>query len=380
MNYKYLFLLTMGHLFTDLNQGALPALLPFMITEHGLNYAQAAGLIFAANFLSSVVQPIFGIMADKHTRAWMMIVGIFLAGFGIGFSGYIPNYIILFCVISISGLGVAMFHPEGALLANKLAGSKKASGLSIFALGGNGGYALGPLIATIAILHFGFHATIILLILSLLMAILFIPHIPVFDKILKSPKETKTTWAKNTKNQIGAFSILTGIVFCRSSIFFGLNTFIPLLWINYYHASQTEGSIALAVFFLMGAIGTVIGGNLADRLGYVNIVRFGFVVLLPALLAFPFINNQALAMLLLVPIGFAVYMAFSPMVVLGQKYLPNSMGLASGVTIGLAVSVGGIIAPLLGVLADSYGLISAFYVIAIIPLIAIPLSLCLPKD
>ncbi|WP_448589619.1 MFS transporter [Thermodesulfobium sp.] len=380
MNYKYLFLLTMGHLFTDLNQGALPALLPFMITVHGLNYAQAAGLIFAANFLSSLVQPLFGIMADKHARVWMMIVGIFLAGLGIGLSGYIPNYIILFCIISISGLGVAMFHPEGALLANKLAGSKKASGLSLFALGGNGGYALGPILATIAILHFGFHATIILFILSLFMAILFIPHIPFFDKILKSPKETKTAWARNTKNQIGAFLILTGIVFCRSSIFFGLNTFIHLLWINYYHASQTEGSTALAVFFLMGAIGTIIGGNLADRLGYVNIVRLGFIILLPALLLFPFIDNKVLAMALLVPIGFAVYMAFSPMVVLGQKYLPNSMGLASGVTIGLAVSVGGIIAPLLGMIADSYGLISAFYVIAIIPLIASPLSFCLPKD
>ncbi|AWB09422.1 MFS transporter, FSR family, fosmidomycin resistance protein [Thermodesulfobium acidiphilum] len=380
MNYRYLFLLTMGHLFTDLNQGALPALLPFMISYHGLNYAAAAGLIFAANFLSSVVQPIFGVMADKHAKAWMMILGIFLAGFGIGLSSYIPNYLILFFIISISGLGVAMFHPEGALLANKLAGQKKASGLSLFALGGNGGYAFGPIIATVSILNFGFHATIILFFLSLFMAIILLPHIPFFDKILQSPKETKTLWAKNTKNQIKAFFILTMIVFCRSGIFFGLNTFIPLFWIHHYHASQTEGSIALTIFFLMGTIGTILGGNLADRLGYVNIVRSGFILLLPALLAFPFINNQVLAMIFLLPIGFAVYMAFSPMVVLGQKYLPNSMGLASGITIGLAVSVGGIIAPLLGVLADSFGLISAFYAIAIIPLIAVPLSFCLPKD
>ncbi|AEE13685.1 major facilitator superfamily MFS_1 [Thermodesulfobium narugense DSM 14796] len=380
MNFKYLFLLTMGHLFTDLNQGALPALLPFMITYHGLNYAAAAGLIFAANFLSSVVQPIFGVMADKHARAWMMILGIFLAGLGIGFSSYISNYLILFFIISISGLGVAMFHPEGALLANKLAGQKKASGLSLFALGGNGGYAFGPIIATISILNFGFHATIILFFLSLFMAIIFLPHISFFDKILQSPKETKTTWAKNTKNQIKAFFTLTMIVFCRSSIFFGLNTFIPLFWIHHYRSTQTEASIALTIFFLMGAIGTILGGNLADRFGYVNIVRLGFILLLPALFAFVFVDNQNLAMLLLVPIGFAVYMAFSPMVVLGQKYLPNSMGLASGVTIGLAVSVGGIIAPLLGVLADSFGLISAFYVIAIIPFIAVPLSFCLPKD
>lgn len=128
MNYRYLFLLTMGHLFTDLNQGALPALLPFMISYHGLNYAAAAGLIFAANFLSSVVQPIFGVMADKHAKAWMMILGIFLAGFGIGLSSYIPNYLILFFIISISGLGVAMFHPEGALLATSWQVKKRQAG------------------------------------------------------------------------------------------------------------------------------------------------------------------------------------------------------------------------------------------------------------
>lgn len=97
------------------------------------------------------------------------------------------------------------------------------------------------------------------------MAIILLPHIPFFDKILQSPKETKTLWAKNTKNQIKAFFILTMIVFCRSGIFFGLNTFIPLFWIHHYHASQTEGSIALTIFFLMGTIGTILGGNLADR-------------------------------------------------------------------------------------------------------------------
>ena len=155
MRQRYLSLLSAGHMFTDLNQGALPAILPFLIAEYNLSYAAAAGLVFAANFASSIVQPLFGHFADKVSKPWLMPCGILLAGLGLSITGFISNYWALFAAVTLSGIGIAAFHPEGARMANKVSGEKKGTGISIFAVGGSAGFALGPLVATASLLFWG---------------------------------------------------------------------------------------------------------------------------------------------------------------------------------------------------------------------------------
>src|SRR5665647_1132970 len=128
MKNKQVLLLSAGHMFTDLNQGALPAILPFLILEQGLSYTAAAGLIFAANFASSIVQPVFGYLADRISKPWLMPIGIFLAGLGMAFTGLTANYWLLFAAVTVSGIGVAAFHPEGARMSNRISGEKKGTG------------------------------------------------------------------------------------------------------------------------------------------------------------------------------------------------------------------------------------------------------------
>jgi len=367
----YVWLLSAGHMFTDLNQGALPAILPFLILENNMNYAAAAGLVFAANFASSIVQPLFGHLADRSSKPWFMPVGILMAGLGLAAIGLLSNYWSFFAAVTISGIGIAAFHPEAARMANQVSGEKKGTGISIFAVGGSAGFALGPVITTISLLIWGLNGTLILILPAAIMAVILASQA---NKLQKFQAHAKSQ--KNTSNDLSAkdewtpFSKLTIIVFCRSIIFYGLNTFLPLYWINILQQSKAAGGPALTILFVVGTVGTLFGGRLADHFGYVKIIRTGLVALLPLLLLLTEISNATLATLLLIPIGLALFACYSPMVVLGQKYLPNRIGLASGITLGLAVSVGGITTPMLGWVGDNYGLTAAMKLIAYVPVLA----------
>ncbi len=378
MKHRYVWLLSAGHLFTDLNQGALPAILPFMITEYNLSYAAAAGLVFAANFVSSVVQPLFGYLADRVSKPWLMPSGILLAGAGLAVTGFLSNYWMLFAAVTVSGIGIAAFHPEAARMANKVSGEKKGTGISIFSVGGNAGFALGPIITTASLLLFGLKGTLILIVPAIIMAAIVASQAGKLHEFQVRPKKMGDSRNEIVKDEWAPFSRLTVVIFCRSIIFYGLNTFLPLYWINVLQQSKAVGGTALTILFTVGAVSTLLGGRLADRYGYNKIIRIGFAALLPLLIIFNFVNDAALATVLLIPVGMALFAPNSPMVVLGQKYLPNRLGLASGVTLGLAVSVGGITAPILGRFADIYGLTYAMHLISYVSIVAAVMAFTLP--
>ena len=378
MKHRYVMLLSAGHLFTDLNQGALPAILPFLIMEYNLSYAAAAGLVFAASFVSSIVQPLFGYFADKISKPWIMPAGILLAGAGLAITGFLSNYWALFAAITISGIGIAAFHPEGARIANRVSGKKKGTGISIFSVGGNAGFALGPIIATASLLFWGLKGTLVLIVPAAIMAAILASQAGKLQELQIPVKKAGDVHGKTEKDEWVPFSRLTVVILCRSIIFYGLNTFLPLYWINILQQSQAVGGTALTILFTVGAVSTLLGGQLADRFGYNRIIRIGFAALLPLLVVFTVVHDVALATVLLVPLGAALFVPNSPMVVLGQKYLPNRLGLASGVTLGLAVSVGGITTPVLGRFADIYGLPSAMHLISYVSILTAIVAFTLP--
>jgi len=133
MKYR-LALLSAGHLVTDVNQGALPALLPFLISEYHLSYAAAGVIIFSTNIVSTIVQPLFGYLADRVSSPWLMPAGIVLAGVGMGATGVVSGYGWVLVCVMVSGIGVAAFHPQGALMVDRIPGERKASAMSLFAL------------------------------------------------------------------------------------------------------------------------------------------------------------------------------------------------------------------------------------------------------
>ena len=368
-------MLSAGHLFTDVGQGSIPALLPFLITRDNLSYAGASALILAATIASSVIQPVFGHLSDRRSMPWLMPLGPILGGLGVALAAVAPSYGLTFAAVVLSGIGVAAFHPEGSRFANYVSGSRRSSGMSLFSVGGNIGFALGPALVTPLVLAFGLSGTLLVIVPTSIMGVVLaheLPRLKTFRVDL-----TKARAATTEPDAWRPFTLLAVVIALRSFIYFGFVTFISLYFSRVLHTSKGTGGAALTVMLVGGAIGTLVGGQLADRFGRRSVL-IGSMAVLPFLTVGFLVSPPAPAMLFAAVAGAATIATFAVTIVMGQEFLPGRIGVASGVTIGLSVGMGGIAAPLLGILADAHGLRSVFEVIVVFPLAALLLSLALP--
>src|SRR5579863_5090719 len=178
VDYKSVALLSAAHLSDDINQGVLPAMLPFFIAANHLTYAAAAGLVLAQTLSASVAQPAFGMLADRRPSPWLIPAGLMLAGVGVAISGLAPSYALIFAAIALSGLGISAFHPEAARRVRYLSGSRQATTMSLFTVGGMAGFALGPLIITPIVIEFGLHGAVVLALPVLVMSIALTYQLP----------------------------------------------------------------------------------------------------------------------------------------------------------------------------------------------------------
>ncbi len=370
--------LSLGHLFTDVSQGSVPALLPFLIARDHIDYAAASALILAATISSSVIQPLFGHVSDRLSLPWLMPLGPALGGLGIALVGFAPSYPLMFACVVLSGIGVAAFHPEGSRFANYVSGARRASGMSLFSVGGNVGFAVGPILMTPLVLAFGLHGTVFILIPTWAAAVLLAHEVPRLRKFRTDIVAGRVQRAEEPANW-GAFSLLATVIALRSFVYFGMVTFIPLYYVRVLHTGSALGNAALSVMLLGGATGTLAGGPLADRFGRRTVLICSMLALPPLLVGF-LLSGPALALVFAGLAGSVTIATFAVTIVMGQEFLPGRLGVASGVTIGLSIGLGGVGAPLLGVLADAHGLRAVFETIAVLPLLALGVTFALPRQ
>lgn len=363
-----------AHLIDDFYQGVVPALLPFLVLERHYSYAAVAGLTLAANLLSSIAQPAFGWWGDKKPRRWLIPAGMVMAAVGVSLVAFTPEYWMTWMVIAVSGIGVSAFHPEAARAARTAAGNSNRA-MSIFAVGGNLGFAVGSLVATALLLITGLSGTPLLMIPAMAMAVVIVLWL---RKVLDGPAGTvrRVVHPPGPDNWPG-FLRLTTVVVVRSIVFFGAVSFIALYFIHDFSTSPGLGGAALTVFLSAGAVGTLFGGWLADRIGRLRSIRIGFAVAIPSLLGLVLATTWPVAMAFVAIFGVAIFIPFAVFVILGQDYLPNRIGIASGVTVGLAVTVGGLFSPLLGWVADETNLKTAFAILLVLTVVCLGLAFLL---
>ena len=375
------YLFSLGHLSVDWCQGAIPALLPFFINNYDLSYQAAGTLIFANVLVASVLQPLFGYYSDRISRPWFIPLGTLFCGISVALMGFCTSFSAIFAAAMLSGVGSAIFHPEAALMVNRIAARAKGQALGTFSVGGNAGFAIGPIAAGICAYQLGIHTLLIFgIVNAVLAAALWTKMSYVLRQVsLSAGQETEKKVSKVRENDWKAFGILSLPIFARSIGFTLSNTFIPIYWMTVLHASATQGTTALSILFTMGACITFGGGLLADRFGYVKIIRAAFLCMVPAYLLLTHTTDIRVATMLLVPAAVSIFMPYSPIVVLGQTYLAKNAGFASGVTLGLTTTLGGIFAPLVGAAADRWGLAPALQIFWIAGLIGLIASLFLPE-
>jgi MFS transporter, FSR family, fosmidomycin resistance protein len=372
-------LLAVTHAVDDLYQGAVPAMLPFLALDRHYTYAGLTGLTLAATFLSSAVQPGFGVLTDRHCLGWLIAAGLLVAGLGVGLAGLGDSYLITWLAIAVSGVGVAAYHPEATRTARGIAGDSTQA-MSWFSVGGTAGLALGPLLVTPVLLATGLRGTPLLALPAVATAsVLAIrrpwrragdagPVRPARRPASARPPESRG------RDDWRSFGRLTVVVMGRSIAYFGVASLLALYVIRRFGEPTAVGSAALTSFIAAGVVGSLAGGWLADRWRRVATVRLGYACAVPALILLGAAPDVTVAFGAAIVAGLALFTPFAVQVTLGQDYLPNRIGTASGVTLGLAVSAGGLATPLFGLLADSHGLPVALAALACFPALSFVLA------
>jgi len=363
-----------GHLATDLSQGALPALLPYLKTEFDLSYTMAAALVLASTLASSIIQPLFGFWSDARGALWLLPAGVVLSGVGMGLATVAPSYPLVALAVFVSGVGVAAFHPEGSKLASFVSGRKRASGMAFFSIGGNIGFAFGPLVAAGLILAFGLRGGLLLVVPGAIVAGILVAFLPYLAGFV--PESHAGGRQTRQPSQSRGMALLLAVVGLRSLAHMGLFAFVPL-WEVHKGSSETHGTLLLSLFLLSGAVGTIFGGPLADRFGLKPVLLWSFAASVPLILVYVLVGGVPGAITLGLA-GAVVIGTFGLTIVMGQEYMPSRVAMASGLSIGLAIGLGGVAATSLGAVADAVDLRTALLLTVVGPALCFGLTFLLP--
>jgi MFS transporter, FSR family, fosmidomycin resistance protein len=369
-------LLASGHFVIDASVGAVPAMIPVFAAVYALSDLAASMILGASLLVSSAIQPAFGLLADRRPSPGFLWGGVAVGAGGLALSGLAGGYPgVLACIVG-SGLGIAAFHPEAARVANQISAERVATGLAWFMVGGNAGFAAGPLLAALFIPLLDQRATLVFLVPGIAVSLWLQLERRRLAVALPAPRRAAPRRGRAISWDVGLLLFVTSM---RTWTQFCLLALAPLLLVDDRGFSDQEAGFAVAAFAGAGAVGTVAGAALADRVGGRRMLLWTMPVVSPLLAGFP-PTGGALSTALLSAAGFVLLASFSVTVMMGQEYMPDRLALAAGLMIGFG-AIGS--APpglaLFGAIADSAGREAALWGVAALPLVAGAAALLLPE-
>ena len=334
--------------------------------------------------VASVAQPVLGYVADRWRVPWFIPVGFTVTLVSISAMALATSYEMILALSLLAGVGAALFHPEAALLVNRTQSHELGNAMGRFAVGGSAGFALGPLLAG-GVYVFGGQFLWVFTIIALLGVLLYLyafmgeGEADTADTADTGNRESHSKVLSTATNDWASFGKLFFVIASRSILFSVLAIFIPILYITVINGDASASSLALTAYFAMGAVLTYMGGTLSDRLGFLKTVRLGNLIFLPSVLVFIFVSNIWGFFGAMIPMAFGVFSQYGPITVLGQKYLAKNAGFASGITLGLGITLGGLVAPYVGHLADIYDVQTALMTLIPVGVIGLLMSFWLKE-
>jgi FSR family fosmidomycin resistance protein-like MFS transporter len=384
MNLKIILILSLSHLITDLTGSALPAMMPFLKNTLELSYTAVGAVIMVSNMTSSIIQPLFGYLSDEMELKWFLPASIILTCFGFSFLGLAPSFFILLILVTVHGMGIALYHPEGSKIMHYFSGSRMATGMSFFQVGGNLGMALGPLFITYAIALADLSGTLFYFLLGIPMLGILLLFLKELTLPVKSEKSelTKKKGGFSPAGESrgwGSMSLLVFAVSMRSWAHMGLITFVPFYYIHILQGDAITAGRLVFVFLMGGVVGTLVGAAIADRIGHKRYFCLSMILSVPLLFLFLHVGGIWVFIILFL-VGLLLISSFSVTIVMGQMILRNRLGMASGLTMGFVIGMGGIGAGLLGIVADSWGIVAVLKFIAYMPAVGFIPALMISYD
>lgn len=364
-----------SHFLNDMIQSIIPSIYPILKEKFQFSFAQIGLITLVFQMTSSILQPFTGLYADKHPRPYALSVGMCFTLLGLLALAFANHFLLILLAVSVVGLGSSIFHPTASRATQMASGGRKSFAQSIFQVGGNGGSALGPLLAALIILPFGQHAIAWFALAALLAALIMVrlgtwykARIQYVVKHPQKPVGLNTHISRRAK--YGALAILILLVFSKYFYTSCITSYFTFFLIDKFGVSVKASQLFLFVFLAAFAIGTVAGGMLGDKFGRKYVIWFSILGTAPFSLAMPYLNLP-LTIICTFMAGLIIASAFSSIVVYATDLMPDKIGMISGVFFGLMFGLGGLGSAFFGWLADKTSIEFIFKVSAYLPLLGI---------
>ncbi len=364
-----------SHFLNDMIQSIIPSIYPILKEKFQFSFAQIGLITLVFQMTSSILQPFTGLYADKHPRPYALSVGMCFTLLGLLVLAFANHFLLILLAVSVVGLGSSIFHPTASRATQMASGGRKSFAQSIFQVGGNGGSALGPLLAALIILPFGQHAIAWFALAALLAALIMVrlgawykARIQYVVKHPQKPVGLNTHISRRAK--YGALAILILLVFSKYFYTSCITSYFTFFLIDKFGVSVKASQLFLFVYLAAFAIGTVAGGMLGDKFGRKYVIWFSILGAAPFSLAMPYLNLP-LTIICTFMAGLIIASAFSSIVVYATDLMPDKIGMISGVFFGLMFGLGGLGSAFFGWLADKTSIEFIFKVSAYLPLLGI---------
>lgn len=374
--YTILVIISISHFLNDMIQSVVPSIYPMIKEDFSLSFAEIGLITFVFQLASSILQPFTGLYADRHPQPYALSLGMCFTLAGLLLLAFAGNFWMIILAVSIIGFGSTVFHPEASRVAQMASGGKKSLAQSIFQVGGNGGSAVGPLLAAIIVLPFGQWA-ISWFAIAAIFASLIMLKVGRWYKALIAYREDHSIAAPVPNTDISALRkrmaliILVVLVFSKYFYTACITNYFTFFLIDKFHVSVQTSQFCLFAFLAAFAIGTVAGGMFGDKFGRKYVIWFSILGAAPFALALPFVDSLWLTVVMAFMSGLVIASAFSSIVVYATDLMPDKLGLIAGIFFGLMFGLGGLGAAFFGWLADKTSVEYIFRVSAFLPLLGI---------
>ena len=374
--YAILIIISISHFLNDMIQSVVPSIYPMIKEDFSLSFAQIGLITFVFQLASSILQPFTGLYADRHPRPYALSLGMCFTLAGLLLLAFAGNFWMIILAVSVIGFGSTVFHPEASRVALMASGGKKSLAQSIFQVGGNGGSAVGPLLAAVIVLPFGQWA-ISWFAIAAIFASLIMLKVGRWYKALIAYREDHSIAAPAPNTSISerskhmALIILVVLVFSKYFYTACITNYFTFFLIDKFHVSVQTSQLCLFAFLAAFAIGTVAGGIFGDRFGRKYVIWFSILGAAPFALVLPFVDSLWLTVVMAFMSGLVIASAFSSIVVYATDLMPDKLGLIAGIFFGLMFGLGGLGAAFFGWLADKTSVDYIFHVSAFLPLLGI---------
>lgn len=359
-----------AHGLSDLYSGIVPFTIFLVLTRDHVSPAFQGAFVFLWYLTSSIVQPFFGAFTDRHGRWWFLPASIALTVVAVSCAGAAPTLPLLAACIVVGGFGSALMHPEAGKYSAMLSGPRRASGISIFQIGGQIGYSVGPAIIALLYAHYGPGGSLWLLAPGLVaVGALF----AVMRRVDRSAANVHASHTRTSPiaaarvDRIGV-SLLVASTALRHFVSAAFMTYLPNLLIGRGATIPQAGQVVTA-FLLVSAIGLLAGGSLSDRFGAVRVSIVALVSAVPLLFAF-FIAPAGLAIPALLAASIMLAVQNAPGVAIVQTMLPKNLGMALGLMNGVAFGFGSAAVAGIGIVVAGAGPAIALESVSAMPLLA----------